>query len=324
MNKTDYLEIRKQLSFEKPLWATLALIICDGLLAAMGIWLLHKGTTVSFILSQACLTLFYFHNFGLLHEAGHGNVHQKRWVNSVIGHYASIFCFMPYFPWKLIHQEHHVWSGNIDKDPTMANLKKMREKKQVSWIVRFAWRSWVPLAGLLQHFVFWLYPLTMFKNGKLNKKNFMQSSFSIVWLAVIYYGLFHIFPDTINFSNLWLSFLFYLIMTELVNLPHHVMLPTFNTTEKRNKLHPWEQHVTTRSCHYPLGLAQVLTLNFNYHIEHHFFPNLPWYRLKKLRSIIKPMLEADYNEVTGIQWNLKNRSRSADDIVLPEIPHRLL
>ena len=205
----------------------------------------------------------------------------------------------------------------------MANLKKMRERGRVSPLVRFAWRSWVPLAGLLQHFVFWLYPIALKKSGKMNQNNLSQSLISIGLLAITYTALFHFFPNTINFHNLWLSFVLYLIMTELVNLPHHVMMPTFKTTESRNRLSAWEQHITTRSCHYPFGLA-FLTLNFNYHIEHHYFPSLPWYRLPALRRLIKPHLGHDYTEVVGIGWNLQNRTRSASDIVLPEIHHPLL
>lgn len=323
MNKAEYFTVKRRLAFEKPLWVTLCVIAADLVLAYVAFRLLQAHTLPAFLASQILLTVFYFHHFALLHEAGHGNVHRKRWVNTAVGHYASVFCFMPYYPWKMIHQEHHVWTGNIDRDPTMANLRRMRERRSVSWIVRFAWRSWVPLAALLQHFVFWLYPLTMWNSRKMTRRAFLQSAFSVGWLVVAYIALCKAFPQWINLHNLWLSFVLYLIMTELVNLPHHVMVPTFHTTPARNRLHPWEQHITTRTCFYPYGLS-LLTLNFNLHTEHHYFPTLPWYRLWSARSLLRPMLSGEYNEVIGINWNLENRSRSAADIVLPEVPHPLL
>lgn len=324
MNKTEYLDIKGQISFEKPLWITLALIAADWVLLYVALYFLMQGTWLSFLLSQALLTIFYFHNFGILHEAGHGNVSDKRWANTIIGHYASIFCFLPYFPWKYIHQEHHVWAGNIDKDPTMANLKKMRERGDAGLLVRIAWRSWIPLAAFLQHVVFWIYPFTMWQSGKMTRKSFVLSFCSIGWLILVYYLLITQFPSIVNLSNLWLSFILYLVMTEMVNLPHHVGVPTFHTSAQRDKLHPWEQNVTTRSCYYPYHLAELLTLNFNFHTEHHFFPNLPWYRLRKLRSIIKPIYGKEYNELYGIGWNLQNRSRDPNEIVLPEVKHPLL
>ena len=324
MDKSGYMAVREQLSFEKPLWVTLLVIAADIALLCLAFWLVRMDSLGAFLLAQPLFTLFYFHNFALLHEAGHGNVHPKRWVNTLIGHYASLFCFMPYFPWKFIHQEHHVWAGNVDKDPTMKNLKTMRQTQHVNPVGRVAWRSWVPLPALAQHFVFWFYPLAMREAGKMTKKALLQSCFSIGLLAVFYISILHFFPAWVSFHNLGISLIFYLMMTELVNLPHHVMVPTFRTSEKRAKLHPWEQHITTRSCHYPYFLSEVLTLNFNLHTEHHFFPNLPWYRLRTLQRHLKSSLAQEYNEVYGLNWNLTNRSKDLRDLMLTEIPHPLL
>jgi len=324
MNKADYFAIKQQISFEKPLWITLAVIALDILLLTLAVHLLYMDSWLAYLLSQLTLTIFYFHNFALLHECGHGNVHSKRWVNTLIGHYASMFCFMPYFPWKFIHQEHHIWAGNIDKDPTMKNIRDLRVRGKVPFFYSFGWFSWIPLAALMQHFVFWFYPLTMWKTHKMTLKTFLQSAFSVGWLVAVYSFLFMAFPDVINLHNLWPSFVLYLVMTELVNLPHHLMMPSFHTSDTRDKLHPWEQSVTTRTCYYPYGLSELLTLNFNLHIEHHFFPNLPWYRLRQVRKIIKPALGGDYTEVYGINWNLTNRSKNPAEIVLTEIPHPLL
>jgi acyl-lipid omega-6 desaturase (Delta-12 desaturase) len=319
MQKPDYLDIKNQLSFEKPLWITLLVLVIDACIVGLAIYFIHIGTTLSYLASQLLLALFYFQNFALLHEAGHENLHKKRWVNNLIGHYSSIFCFMPFFPWKMMHQEHHVWSGNIDKDPTMAKLKQIRETGSAPTIARFAWRSWIPLAALMQHIVFWSYPSVLWKKEKRQRYALLQSCFSIVFLATAYFVLFALFPETINFSNLWLSFVLYLVVTELVNLPHHVMMPTFHDSEARSKLNYWQQNATTRTCYYPYGFSW-LTLNFNLHIEHHFFPSLPWYRLPQVRDLIKPLLADEYKELRGIGWNLKNRSRDVNDILLPEIP----
>ena len=323
MDKIGYMTLKKQLSFDRSLWVTLAIIAGDVCLAGGAFWLLSLGGVLSYVASQCMLTLFYFHNFALLHECGHENVHRKRWVNTLIGHYVSIFCFMPFYPWKLIHQQHHLWAGNIDKDPTMKNVKKMREKGTIPLPMRVTWRVWVPVAALSQHFVFWFYPFTLGQSGKMTRSTLMQSLFSVLWLAVVYYGLFTYLPAWINLGNLWLSFMLYLIMTELVNFPHHLMMPSFHTSEKRAKLHPWEQHITTRTCYYPYGLA-FLTLNFNLHTEHHFYPGLPWFRLPALRDALKDMLGDEYNETYGINWNLENRKRDPRQILLTEVSHPAL
>jgi omega-6 fatty acid desaturase (delta-12 desaturase) len=318
MDKAQYTEIREQLNFERPLWVTLAVIAVDVLLVLLAFWLLSLDSLPAYLLSQIVLTVFFFHNFSILHECVHGNVHTKQWVNSLIGHYASLFCFFPYFPWRYIHSHHHRWAGNLDKDPVLAHLRRMRERNHVPWIARFGWWSWIPISAFFQQFVYWFYPITMWREGTLNLQALLRSVVSIVWCVVGYVLLFKLFPVQLTLGNLWLALVFHLVAVELVNLPHHVGMPTFKADEKRDHLKLWEQHETTRSCHYPGPFSELLVLNFNIHTEHHLFPDLPWYRLKRARELLKPVLGDDHHETVGIGWNIENRSRSATDVFLKE------
>ena len=132
------------------------------------------------------------------------------------------------------------------------------------------------------------------------------------------------FPELVTIQNFGLSILLYFLLTEIINLPHHMNVPVFLSTPARDKLHPWEQHATTRSCRYPWRLSEIITLNFSLHIEHHYFPNLPWYRLKRLRDILKPKLGEDYVEVSDFAWNIEKRKLPPSDVILPDVPHPLL
>jgi fatty acid desaturase len=78
------------------------------------------------------------------------------------------------------------------------------------------------------------------------------------------------------------------------------------TTDR--KLPLWEQAHSTRSCYYPRGISEFLVLNFNFHIEHHLFPTLPWYRLRRARALVKPVLGDGYTEEVGVTWNLRRRA----------------
>jgi acyl-lipid omega-6 desaturase (Delta-12 desaturase) len=318
MNKTQYLEIRRKLNFDRPLWITLVVIAADLLLVVLAFWLLGLQSLPAYLLSQLLLALFFFHSFSILHECVHGNVHKKQLVNSLIGHYASLFCFFPYFPWRYIHTKHHQWAGNLEKDPVLVHLRRWRELNHVPWIARFGWKSWMPISGFLQQFVYWLYPITMWREGSMNRQAFFRSVMSIGWSISGYVLLFMLFPAQVNFANLWLSLLLYLVAVELVNLPHHVGMPTLRIGASRDRLKLWDQHETTRSCHYPGLLSELLVLNFNIHTEHHLFPDLPWYRLKRARSLVKPVLGDEHHEVVGIGWNVDNRARSATEVFLKE------
>jgi acyl-lipid omega-6 desaturase (Delta-12 desaturase) len=316
MTKEQYSKVRSGLSFERSFAVTLLVIAGDLALFAAAVYgLSFEWGSPMYWAAHLILAVVYFHNFALLHEAGHGNIHANERVNALVGHYASLFCFLPYYPWKYIHHEHHTWTGNLERDPTLYQVKKMRHEGRVPWIARFAWRSWIPFGGLLQHTVFWLYPFRSWRDGRFQPVQKRNSLLSVLFLGGAY-GLLALYgPAWFSFARLWPSLVIYLIGVEIVNFPHHIDMPV--ATDPNVKLAPWEQPVTTRSCDYGL-LAGVLVLNFNLHTEHHLYPTLPWYRLTAARDRVRALLAGEYNEVKGIRWNIENRGRDPREIMLRE------
>src|SRR5579862_9015083 len=101
MTRSEYLAWQKQLSDSPRPGVTLGILLVDAGMAAASLWMIFAvGQGWPYWLGQALLALFYFHNFALLHEAGHGNVHRRDAVNVLAGHYCSLFCFLPFYPWK--------------------------------------------------------------------------------------------------------------------------------------------------------------------------------------------------------------------------------
>jgi fatty acid desaturase len=82
-----------------------------------------------------------------------------------------------------------------------------------------------------------------------------------------------------------------------------------------SKLPIWHQYRATRSCYYPRGVSELFVLNFNFHIEHHLFPALPWYRLRRARELVRSALGERYQEAIGIAWNIEHRTRDLQSIV---------
>lgn len=307
LSSAQYARIKSQLDFNRAYSVTLAFILMDIGLIALGLWMVQSGNIGLFLLSQLLFATVFFHNFGLLHEAGHGNCSSKKWLNNLTGYYASVLCFTAYIPWKLIHQQHHVWAGTID-DPTARNIFKWRESKQVPGLIRLAWKSWIPLFAFMQHIVFWTYPLRLWKT---DRKKVPACLFSTMLLPASYVALYLAMPDLFHPANFALAFVIYLFSEELVNLPHHIDLIWF---EERLPLR--EQYKAARSCYYPKGLSEFFVLNFNFHSEHHLFPALPWFRLRSARALLREPLGDEYNEGVGISWNLDNRTKSMLDIIV--------
>lgn len=309
MTKAEYLELRARLDFRPRLAPTLAVVAFGFLLVGAAAALLRRGGAGSFVLSQCLLAVFFFNSFSLLHECGHGSAARSPLLNALIGHYASTFCVIPYYPWKYIHQKHHVWTGNMERDPVLKSLRSFRDRG-VPPLVRVAWWSWVPLSALLQHVVYLGYPYVMWRSGEMTRAKLVRTLVSVLWVPLSWAGLWLLAPDLVRPSNVLPAFGIFLFAEELVNLPHHVDMPTFD-----RKLPLWEQYRATRSCYYPYGVSELFVLNFNFHVEHHLFPSLPWYRLRRARALTRAALANEYTECVGISWNLRNRSRGLDTIV---------
>jgi omega-6 fatty acid desaturase (delta-12 desaturase) len=306
--RREYSALKERLNFERSLPVTLAMLGLDGVVLGAGIKLLKTPGAAAFVASQILFAVFFFHGFCLVHESGHGNCSSSRLANVVIGHLASVMCLMPFYPWKYIHQKHHVWAGNPERDPTGKNLKTWRREKKVPWLLRASWRTWVPLGALAQHVVFWTYPLVLWRE---DRSKILQCAGSVLLLPASYVTLYLCWPEIFHPSNFALACVIYLFVEELVNLPHHADLFVFS-----ERLQLWDQWKAARSCYYPPLVSEALFLNFNFHVEHHLFPSLPWYRLRGARSLVREAVGDGYQEALGISWNVDNRSRDVQDLFL--------
>lgn len=108
------------------------------------------------------------------------------------------------------------------------------------------------------------------------------------------------------------SIVVYLGLIEIVNFPHHLELPQFLGDRHTPVL---EQHIICRSCTYPRWFEKWVLLNFNYHVEHHLYPTLPWFELRKAHEVTSVALGAQYNIEPGFTWILRNRKRRLTDVI---------
>lgn len=312
LSRERYDAIRSELKFRpSPVIAVLSLVV-HAALVSLSVVLLRSDAPLARVAAHVVLPVVFFQAFGLLHECGHGSFSTSRTFNALVGHCASLLCFLPFFPWKYVHAEHHAWTGNADRDPGLSLVRRAKRRGELPLLLRVAWRLWLPLGGLAQHVVYWSYPLVAWHSGRLSGKRLVRSLVSVALLPLGYLALHRLAPDIVSLSRLWPSLLAYLVLVELVNIPHHVGL-----TSVEERLPSWQQHLPTRSCNYPRGLSELLLLNFNFHIEHHLFPNLPWYRLRTARALIKPALGASYRETGVLDFHREARKHDLVRVLAP-------
>lgn len=326
LTKDDYRELRGRLMFSRSVWPNLLVLTADVLLVATALWIANLsyqlgtvGGWSTYLAAQLMFVVAFFHGFALLHECGHGSCSSNERLNTVLGHIASLLCFMPYYPWKYIHSEHHTWAGNVNRDPTLKLVRDYeKSQKAKNAVIRIAWRTWVPVLALFQHIVFWTYPWSLYREGRLHGKRLWRSVASIAFLGGAYTALALWGPAWLQFSCFAPALVIYLVVVELINFPHHMGTQLFSNTHSHEKLPLWKHNEVTRSCYYPPGIADLLLMNFNFHTEHHLFPDLPWFRLGEARTLTKNALGDSYCETIGINWNLENRSKPATEVFLTD------
>jgi fatty acid desaturase len=320
MTKTDYLEIRAALSFQRRFGIVLLVLAADLGLFALGLWLIALGSWGGYLTAQLLFVVVFFHSFVVLHDCGHGSASSHPWVNTLSGHYLSLFCFMPYFPWKYLHNEHHVWAGNVHRDATLAATCSHRDPRRLkNRLLRLAWITWLPAIAFVRNCFLWVYPLTMPRDRR-NRGRLLPCLASVIVQVLAYVALLVTWPTHFHPLHFAPAFVLYFMVTELANLPFHIGIGSVLHDDTNAKLPVWEHDKLTRSCWYPALIARFLMLNFNLHTEHHLFPNLPWYELERARDLVRAAASSEYQEANSLSWSIANRRRDVLDVFLRDCP----
>jgi fatty acid desaturase len=320
MTKTDYLKIRAALRFQRRFGIVLLVLGADLAVFALGLSLIAAGGPGGYLVAQLLFVVVFFHSFVVLHDCGHGSASSLPWLNTLTGHYVSLFCFMPYFPWKYLHNEHHVWAGNVHRDATLAATCSHRDPRRLkNRLLRLAWMSWLPAIAFVRNCFLWAYPLTLPRDWR-NRGRLLPCLASVIVPTVVYLGLFIACPAQFHPLHFAPAFVLYFMVTELANLPFHIGIGPVLDEDPRAKLPVWQHDRLTRSCRYPALVARFLMLNFNLHTEHHLFPNLPWYELERARNLVRAVASAEYQESNSLSWSIANRRRDVLDVFLHDCP----
>jgi acyl-lipid omega-6 desaturase (Delta-12 desaturase) len=284
-----------------------ALLFC----LALAIW----SFDLSAWLISPLVAVFMFRKFSLMHEAVHGILLQNRFFNDILGTVSGFFCLLPYETWKRSHLQHHRWSGNIEKDPVMAFLIVF--PKMSTWLQKtlsYSWRLWLPILAVVQNIVFWSLGVAQLRREPRS----FTLLFSLLFPLVSWGFTLALLPHELIFYALLPGTCFYLVAVEVVNLPHHLQLPYLKS---ENHYPAWEQNKTARSCLYPRWLARFVVLNFNYHVEHHMFPDAPWYYLENIHQGIRNELGTEYNSDLSFAWILRNKNLNLEQVLFsPDQP----
>jgi len=327
MKRDVYLELRSELvelGFFRPnpLIGVTALIVETLLFVTLCYTLTQvEQFSLEFWAIQVVLGVSMFRFFALLHECGHRAMFSSRGLNTIWGVYASLFCFVPYVPWRNLHLLHHKWVGVIDKDPTQVGLLKLKNSSKLKLnLFRVVWKLCIPIPSIQLIFsVFWLYPFKLFMQKEYSKA---WGSFASVFACLVphtaalaVFGL-----DNYVIYVLPMLFMFFLWF-EIINFTHHSELFPYTSETHPDPIPLHEQDAVSRTSAFSRIISTIFAYNFNFHTEHHYFPTIPWHHLPKVYDMLKKLpANPNYNDVSFLGLSIHLRSKNPLDVYVKSLP----
>ena len=258
-------------------WPTVMLLV-----AAFAIFGLSTLAYVEGALSLFWAILFNttaaYISFTPAHDASHNAVSSNRQLNEWIGRIATALQSpVPFFrTFRYIHMQHHRFTNDEAKDPDVYVGTGPR------WLLPFKWATLD-----LSYFYYYLKPSVFLQRPASERRElyfaflFGAVVFTVITLAgwLEYYLLLFLVPTRLTAIFLALSFDF------LPHYPHqaHAKDEPFRCTSNR------------------VGMEWLLTpvlLYQNYHLVHHLYPTVPFYRYIKVWNARKHYHESQNPAIT--------------------------
>lgn len=224
-------------------------------LSTCGYWLWDWKHWFCFGLNVLALHL----SGSVIHDASHNSAHSNRIINAVLGHGSALILGFAFPVFTRVHLQHH---GNVN-DP----------KNDPDHFVSTGGPLWLIAPRFFYHEVFF------FKRRLWRKYELLEWFLSRLFLVILVtlslqYGF---FPYLINY---WLS----------AALVVGLMLGLFFDYFPHRPFQDRDRWKNARV--YASPILNLLIFGQNYHLIHHLWPSIPWYKYQGAYRATKPLLEA--------------------------------
>ena len=201
------------------------------------------------------------------HEGVHGALHKNKWINNIIGSVCGYLVLQTMSGYRVLHLKHHKYL-NVEGDPGL--LKTYVSNKYI--IAAMEWGYF--LFGYVAFLT--IIPYQGFKQG--NRKDRFLIITDVVFILLFFWTITNPLPFIWLLNGWLIPMIFVHFMMNIRGMSQHLMLEDYHDPYKGArtiKAHP---------------LVDFFLCNENYHIEHHLYPSVPWYNLKKVHELIKEKL----------------------------------
>jgi fatty acid desaturase len=246
------------------------------------------------------------------HECGHKTAFKTEWMNNVVYQIASFMMIRSPIAWRSSHVRHHTDTIIVGRDP---EIHAMRPPD----LLRIA----LIFCGTLDTYHL-LLRMGLHASGRIDPQEatyIRKQDYSKVFLVARIWILIYV---AVVATSIWMVSILPLMLIGLpriygawhgilTGLLQHLGLAE-NVTDHR---------LNTRTV-LMNPISRFIYLNMNYHVEHHMFTMVPYYRLPELHELIKndlpvpePSMLSAYRKLLPV---LFKQLRYHDAVIIPELP----
>jgi fatty acid desaturase len=209
--------------------------------------------------------------FMSLHEAVHGNVSRFSWLNGLIGRLSALPLHAPFHGFRTIHVAHHRFVNETERDPDMWGVSARR------WVL--------PLRWVTQDFYYYS-QLPRLIRRRAEK---IEVAITVLLTALLFAWLVR---HGHGHQLLW----GWLLPTRLAIFALSAMLGYFPHVPHHLPADVGRFRSTRVVESAPLA---VLLCGQNYHLIHHLYPAVPFYRYAPLYQAQRAYLQANGAQIPG-------------------------
>ena len=208
-----------------------------------------------------------------MHECIHKTAFKNRFLNEFVGHFIGFILLRSFLNGRYRHVAHHTYTQHPKKDPDIVSfpngyLNYLKHITSLTIWIRLLDNIFRHTLGILNH----------------QEKEYIPSSeipYLIRESRLMMIGYIVIAAISLFFSSYFI--LIYWIIPRLIGEP---FLRLIRMVEHTGKEETANMIKNTRTSH-ASNFLKFIYWNMPFHVEHHLYANVPFYRLKKFHNIIK-------------------------------------
>lgn len=203
------------------------------------------------------------------HEAVHGTLARRRGLNALLGAACAIPVLQNFSAYRVLHLRHHRDLGGHDDPDHYANYTRW------SWMVFLM--NWLRLLVGYPVYITAI-PLLGFKHGTWRDRRgiLLEIAATLLLCGLLAYWL----PAGLLLHGWLIPMVFINFMVNVRGMSQHTLLP-----EADDEIRGTRSILTG-------PVVAFFMCNENYHLEHHLYPGVPWYRLPQVHAALRQELVA--------------------------------